>query len=151
MEIHWATMLRAQLIGENAVKLGIKDAEIILFFVLFDKRICSLERKVLLYLFTSVRKYRSEDRRNILLLSRNRLGVARILFKNLIVAIESNFEAWNFLLYREDLWIRMFDRKIYWPFFWKFLIENIPISIWPRGRKIVPYICINPASKISSE
>lgn len=106
-------MLRAQLIGGNAVKLGIKDAEIILFFVLFDKRICSLERKVLLYLFTSVRKYRSEDRRNILLLSRNRLGVARILFKNLIVAIESNFEAWNFLLYREDLWIRMFDRKIY--------------------------------------
>lgn len=93
----------------NAVKLGIKDAEIILFFVLFDKRICSLERKVLLYLFTSVRKYR----RNILLLSRNRLGVARILFKNLIVAIESNFEAWNFLRYREDLWIRMFDRKIY--------------------------------------
>lgn len=53
MEIHWATMLRAQLIGENAVKLGIKDAEIILFFVLFDKRICSLERKVLLYLFTA--------------------------------------------------------------------------------------------------
>lgn len=64
-------------------------------------------------LFIYQRQKICEDRRNILLLSRNRLGVARILFKNLIVAIESNFEAWNFLRYREDLWIRMFDRKIY--------------------------------------